>query len=163
MDGKTPSETAITTYQLMMPGQSNPSWSEDGTLELGSINGGAILNLIDNVAGLVALRHCRTKVVTASIDRMSFLNPVHVGELLIIKSSVNYTGRTSLEVGVRVDVENLTTGSQHQTGSAYLTFVALDKQNKPMAVPPLIPETPEEKNRFDQAKIRRAERMKNIS
>ncbi len=159
MEGKPPSESAIVTYQLMMPGQSNPSW-RNGSLELGNINGGAILNLIDNVAGLVALRHCRTRAVTASIDRMDFLNPVHVGELLIIKASVNYTGRTSLEVGVRVETENLYTGERRQTGSAYLTFVAIDEHGKPIRVPPVLPQTDEERRRYEAAKLRRQKRLK---
>ncbi len=158
MEGKPPSASAIVTYKLMMPGDSNPSW-RNGALELGNINGGAILNLIDNVAGLVALRHCRTRAVTASIDRMDFLNPVHVGELLIIKSSVNYTGRTSLEVGVRVETENLYTGERRQTGSAYLTFVAIDEHGKPIPVPPVLPQTEEEKRRYAEAKQRREKRI----
>lgn len=159
VEGKAPSESAIETYQLMMPHQSNPSW-RNGALELGNINGGAILNLIDNVAGLVALRHCRSRAVTASIDRMDFLNPVHVGELLIIKASVNYTGKTSLEVGVRVETENLYTGERRQTGSAYLTFVAIDEHGNPIPVPPVIPQTDEEKRRYEAAKIRRQKRLR---
>lgn len=158
MEGKAPSISAITTHQIMMPSHSNPNW-QSGHVELGSINGGAILNLIDNVAGMAAIRHCRSRAVTASIDRMNFLNPVHVGELLILKASVNYTGKTSLEVGVRVETENRLTGDRKQTGSAYLTFVALDENNQPTAVPPILPETAEEKRRYEAAKLRRQRRL----
>ncbi len=161
MEAKPPSASAVETYQIMMPSHSNPSW-KNGEIELGAVNGGAILNLIDNIAGIAALRHCRTRVVTASIDSMSFLNPVHVGELLILKASVNYVGRTSLEVGVRVETENLRTGERKKTGSAYLTFVAIDENGKPIPVPPLSPQTPEEKRRYEEAKIRRKQRLANI-
>ncbi|MHA2099719.1 MAG: acyl-CoA thioesterase [Candidatus Kariarchaeaceae archaeon] len=109
---KSPRDSETETSLLMMPSHSNPTWQSEGGLELGAVNGGAILNLIDNVAGLAALRHCRTRVVTASIDRMDFLNPVHVGELLILKARVNYVGRTSMEIGVRVETEDLGTGNR---------------------------------------------------
>ncbi|MHA2503155.1 MAG: acyl-CoA thioesterase [Candidatus Kariarchaeaceae archaeon] len=158
MEGKPPSESAITTYQRAMPAQSNPGW-RNGNLDLGAINGGAILNLVDNVAGLVALRHCRTRVVTASIDQMDFLNPVHVGELLTLKASVNFTGRTSLEIGVSIEVENLYTGEKTKTGKAYLTFVAIDEFGRAIPVPPVLPETDIEKQRYEEAKTRRAERL----
>ena len=124
---KSPRNSEIETSLLMMPSHSNPTWKSDG-LELGAVNGGAILNLIDNIAGLAALRHCRTRVVTASIDRMDFLNPVHVGELLVLKARVNYVGRTSMEVGIRVETEDLVTGSRKKTGYAFLTFVAVDEK-----------------------------------
>ena len=158
---KSPSESAIQTVQLMMPSHSNPSYS-DGQVELGNINGGAILNLIDNVAGLCALRHCRTRVVTASIDRMSFHNPVHVGDLLILKAKVNYVGNTSMEVGVRVETENLYTGETLRTGTAYLTLVAVNQNGKPIPAPKLKLETEVDERRYEEAlqrlKARRAER-----
>ncbi len=158
MEGKTPSISAIVTYQRAMPAHSNPSW-RNGALDLGSINGGSILNLVDNVAGLVALRHCRTRVVTASIDQMDFLNPVHVGELIVMKAAVNFTGRTSLEVGVAIEVENLYSGETTKTGKAYLTFVAVDEFGRAITVPPILPETEDEKRRYEEAKSRRAERL----
>jgi acyl-CoA hydrolase len=161
MEGKKVNESSIIHTQLMMPQHSNPSW-RNGALELGAINGGAILNLIDNVAGIVALRHCRSRVVTASIDRMDFLNPVHVGELIILKSSVNYTGKKSLEIGVSVETENLGTGEIRKTGKAYLTFVALNEFGKAINVPPLIPETENEKRRFQEGEKRKLERMEYI-
>ncbi|MDH5402114.1 MAG: acyl-CoA thioesterase [Candidatus Heimdallarchaeota archaeon] len=150
---KSPSESETETVQLMMPSHSNPSM-RDGSVELGSVNGGAILNLIDNVAGLAALRHCRTRTVTASIDSMSFLNPVKVGELLILKASVNYVGSTSLEVGVRVETENLRSGERKHTGTAYLTFVSVDQEGKPIPAPKLKLETAEQHKRYEAAKIR---------
>lgn len=153
LEGKAPSHSAIVTYKTMMPADSNPSWRGD-ELELGAVNGGAILNMIDNVAGLVALRHCRTRVVTASIDKMNFLHPVFVGELLILKANVNYVGQKSMEVGVRVEIENLLTGERHLTGTAYLTFVCLDEQGKPKLAPPLLLENDLDRRRYEQAKIR---------
>ena len=146
-------KSELETTVLMMPAHSNPTWRSDD-LELGAVNGGAILNLIDNVAGLVALRHCRTRVVTASIDRMDFLNPVHVGELLILKSRVNYVGRTSMEIGVRVETEDLSTGERKKTGSAYLTMVAVNSDGKPIPAPSLRVESEEDQRRLDEAKMR---------
>lgn len=157
-EAKTPRESEIETSLLMMPSHSNPTWKSDG-LELGAVNGGAILNLIDNIAGLAALRHCRTRVVTASIDRMDFLNPVHVGELLILKARVNYVGRTSMEVGVRVETEDLGRGTRKKTGYAFLTLVAVDENGKPIPAPKLKLETEDDRVRFDQAKERLAFRI----
>lgn len=150
---KSPSYSGIETQLLMMPHHSNPTWKSNG-LELGAVNGGAILNLVDNVAGLAALRHCRTRVVTASIDRMNFLNPVKVGELLILKARVNYVGNTSMEVGVRVETETLATGERKQTGHAYLTFVSVDEDGKPIKAPKLLLETDEDRRRYQEAEER---------
>lgn len=155
---KSPRNSEIETSLLMMPSHSNPTWKSDG-LELGAVNGGAILNLIDNIAGLAALRHCRTRVVTASIDRMDFLNPVHVGELLVLKARVNYVGITSMEVGIRVETEDLGTGSRKKTGHAFLTFVAVDENGSPIAAPKLKLETEEDRVRFEEAKERLALRI----
>ncbi|MHA2253787.1 MAG: acyl-CoA thioesterase [Candidatus Kariarchaeaceae archaeon] len=160
VDEKYPRESELENVLLMMPSHSNPSW-KDGHFELGNVNGGAILNLIDNIAGLVALRHCRTRVVTASIDRMSFHNPVYVGELLILKARVNYVGRTSMEVGVRVETENLATGERKQTGSAFLTFVAIDKEGQPISATKLKLETEVDKRRYSAAQNRLALRKVN--
>ncbi len=159
---KSPRESEVTTYKIMMPSDSNPSWQQ-GQVELGSVNGGAILNLIDNIAGLAALRHCRTRVVTASIDHMSFLNPVHVGELLILNAVVTYVGRTSLEVQVCVKTENLRTGKQRETGIAYMTMVAVDENGKPIPAPQLILETELDKDRYEAAKRRLEQRKKLIN
>ncbi len=150
---KTPRESELETALLMMPSHSNPSW-KDGHIELGNVNGGTILNLIDNIAGLVALRHCRTRVVTASIDRMSFLNPVHVGELLILKARINYVGKSSMEVGVRVETEDLGSGERKQTGSAYLTMVSITTDGIPMPAVQLRLETEDDRRRYNKAKER---------
>jgi acyl-CoA hydrolase len=139
----------------MMPEHSNPSPDSLFT----NVNGGVILNEIDNVAGIAALRHTRTRTVTASVDAMEFLHPVRVGELLIIKASVNWVGRSSMEVGVKVLAENLFTGETNVTGRAYLTFVAVDLDGKPIPAPQLIVETEDEKRRFEQAQIRRKNRL----
>lgn len=117
------------------------------------------MKLMDEVAGSVAARHCRTNVVTASVDRMDFFKPVFIGNLLILKSSVNYVGTTSLEVGVRIEAENLKTGEILHTGSSYLTFVAMDTKGKPVLVPEIVPETTDEKRRYREATERKGQRL----
>jgi acyl-CoA hydrolase len=119
--------------------------------QLGNVLGGQVMHLVDICGWLAALRHARRPVVTAAIDQMSFLHPVHIGQLLILRSSVNRTFQTSMEVGVKVWVEGPNTGQVLHTSSAYLTFVALDENRKPVVVPPVIPETLEERRRYDQA------------
>jgi len=126
---------------------------------LGNVLGGKVMHLVDLAAALAAVRHSRCPVVTASVDQMSFLHPVHIGQLIILRSSVNRVFRTSMEVGVRVQVENLLTGQRKHTSSAYLTFVALDKNGRRVAIPPVIPETDDEKRRFAEADERRAYRL----
>lgn len=154
-EGKKVSESTIISYKFAMPGDANPSPSTQFT----NINGGFILKLIDDMAGIVALRHCRTSVVTASFDAMEFLQPVKVGELLILKASINWVGRTSMEVGVRVDVENMRTGETKQVSRAYLTFVSVDDNGKPISAPEIIPESEEEHLRFEEAQKRRTLRL----
>ena len=117
------------------------------------------MKLMDEVAGAVAARHCRMNVVTASIDRMDFFKPVYIGNLIILKAAVNYVGTTSLEIGVRIEAEDLRTGEVVHTGSSYLTFVALDNDGRPAIVPEIVPETEAEKKRYSQAKARRAQRL----
>ena len=151
MEGKTVFESAIQTYKIAMPEDANP-----GNF---NINGGIVLGLIDDTAGIVSLRHCRTRTVTASIDRMDFLYPVRVGDLMILKAAVNCTFKTSMEIGVKVEVEKIMTGEVHTTGRAYMTFVAIDENGKPINVPPVIPQTEDEKRRFKEAKKRRALRL----
>ena len=128
----------------------------------GNVHGGVILKNIDNTAGIVATRHANTHAVTASIDRVDFHSPVYVGDLLRLLASVNYAGRTSLEVGVRVEAENFRTGEIRHTATAYLTFVALDAEGKPTRVPQIIPETEDEKRWNREACIRREFRMKGM-
>jgi len=117
------------------------------------------MRLIDTTAGVVASKHARSNVVTVSIDRLDFHHPVFVGDLLVLKGSLNLVGRTSMEIGVRVEAETLMTGQVRHTASAYLTLVALDREGRPREVPPLILETEEEERRNREAKARRAQRV----
>ncbi len=128
----------------------------------GNVYGGSILRLVDEVAGVVATRHARCNVVTASLDRMDFISPAYLGNLLILKASVNYVGHTSMEVGVGIETEDLRTGRRSHAGTAYLTFVALDQDGKPKPIPKVIPETALEKERYKDGKLRRLQRLKNL-
>jgi len=152
LPGKRASECSIVMSQLMLPPDANP-W--------GNVHGGTIMKLVDSAAGVVATRHCRSRVVTARIDEMSFLEPVFIGNVVTLKASVNDTGRTSLEVGVRAEAEDLLSGRTWHVGSAYLVFVSLDDEGHPEAVPPLVAETPEEQRRQREARERRARRNRN--
>ena len=143
-------DSALETARLMMP--------QDANIQ-GNVYGGTIMKLMDEVAGAVAARHCRRNVVTASVDRMDFFRPVYIGNLLTLKSSVNYVGKTSLEVGVRIEAEDLKTGEIMHTGSSYLTFVALDNEGKPSLVPEIIPETVDQKRRYREGQERRDHRL----
>ncbi len=125
----------------------------------GIVHGGFILHQIDTVAAVAAMRHVRGNVVTLSIDRTIFHEPVHIGELVTFFASVNMVGTTSLEVGVRVEAENLFTGAIRHTNSAYLTFVALDRRHRPVPVPGLILESEEDRRRNEEALARRAQRL----
>jgi acyl-CoA hydrolase len=147
---KTVKESQHESSELMMPQDAN---------NLGHIFGGVILSLMDKTAAIAAFRHSRASVVTASIDRVDFREPIHLGDLVIMKASVNFVGRTSMEVGVRVEAEELLTGRRRHTNSCYLTFVAVDRAGRPIEVPALIPETPEEQRRYEAAKERRARRL----
>jgi len=126
---------------------------------LGNVLGGHIMQLIDLCGGIAAARHSRRPVVTASVDHMSFLHPVHIGQLLILKSSVNRVFKTSMEVGVKVWVEDPNTGGVQHTSSAYITFVALENDGKPVPLAPILPETDDEKRRFEEAGHRREYRL----
>jgi uncharacterized protein (TIGR00369 family) len=134
----------------MIPQDANPA---------GNVHGGVIMKLIDTAAAVAASRHARSNVVTASIDRLDFHHPVLVGDLLFFRASVNMVGRTSMEVGVRVESEHLLTGEVRHTASAYLTFVALDEEAKPREVPPLLLETDEDIRRNREANTRREFRL----
>jgi acyl-CoA hydrolase len=125
----------------------------------GHIHGGTVMKLSDEAAGLAAIRHARERVVTAAIDRVTFLQPVHVGEVLTLRASVNAAWRTSMEVGVRVEAENPITGELRHTSSAYLTMVAIDEQGRPKAVPPFVAESPTGERREREAQLRRANRL----
>ncbi len=126
---------------------------------LGNMLGGHVMHLVDLCGAIAAMRHSRCAVVTASVDQMSFLHPVRVGELVRLKSQVNRVFRTSMEVGVKVWVENLLDAGVRHTSSAYLTFVALDRAGNRVVLPPVVPETDEEKRRFAEAAARRAYRL----
>jgi acyl-CoA hydrolase len=144
------SETQHETAQLMMPQHANV---------LGHVFGGVVLSMMDTTAAVSAIRHARLACVTVSVDRVDFREPIHVGDLVIMKSSVNYVGRTSMEIGVRVETENLVTGVRRHTNSCYLTFVAVDRNGRPVPVPALRPETGEEMRRYEAAKQRRERRL----
>jgi acyl-CoA hydrolase len=125
----------------------------------GFIHGGVVMKLCDEAAGAAAVKHSRCRVVTAGVDRMAFLTPVHVGELVTFSASVNAAWRTSMEVGVRVEAENPRTGERRHTNSAYLTMVAVDDEGQPVPVPGLIAETPEQHAREAEAQVRRRNRL----
>lgn len=129
------------------------------TNSLGSVFGGEIMSWIDIAGAIAAQRHCKLPVVTASIDDLHFFAPVYKGWIVNLKASVNFTSRTSMEVGVRVDAESPIEGKTHHTASAYLTFVALGKDGKPTPVPPVLPETDAEKRRYLAAEQRRKWRL----
>lgn len=146
-----PVRESISEYaELALPNDANA---------LGNVLGGKVMHLVDVAGAMAAMRHARTPVVTASVDHMNFLFPVHIGQLIILHSSVNRVFRTSMEVGVKVMVEDLMTGEQRHTSSAYLTFVALDAQGNRVEIPQVIPETEEEKRRYKEAGQRREYRL----
>ena len=150
MEGKTVKQSSVVTAHSMMPQDANPA---------GNVHGGVIMKLIDDAGGVVAVRHARGLAVTASIDRLDFFHPVFVGDLVFFKASLNMVGRTSMEVGVRVEAERPWTGEVRHTASAYLTFVALDEKGRPAAVPPLMLETGVEIRRNREALARREMRL----
>jgi acyl-CoA hydrolase len=149
-NGRTISASRSEYYEICLPNDTNT---------LGNMLGGHVMHLVDLCGAIAAIRHARCPVVTASVDQMTFLHPIQVGELVRLKSQVNRVFRTSMEVGVKVWVENLQTGTIKHTSSAYLTFVAVDEKGKRVAVPPVVPETDEERRRFDEAADRRAYRL----
>ena len=149
--GRPVSASRTEMTELVLPQDSNM---------LGNILGGRVMHLIDIAGAIAAHRHCRHQVVTASVDHLDFLNPVRVGDLIILEAHVNRAFRTSVEVGVDVFSEDSTTGVRKHTTSAFLTFVAIDETGKAVAVPPLIVKTSEERQRFEEAGARREARRK---
>jgi acyl-CoA hydrolase len=125
----------------------------------GFVHGGTVMKLCDDAAGVAAIKHSRCRVVTAGMDRMTFLVPVYVGQLVTVRASVNAAWRTSMEVGVRVESEHVRTGEIAHTSTAYLTMVALDEEGRPTSVPPLTSETPDERRREEAAQLRRENRL----
>jgi acyl-CoA hydrolase len=126
---------------------------------LGNVHGGEIMKLVDTAGGLAAMKHCGGPVVTVAMDEMSFIEPVFVGDVVTVRAMVNDTGRTSLEVGVRVEADNFISGRHVHTSSAYLVYVALDSEGKPRPVPPVVAETDEQRHRQWEAKLRRQARL----
>jgi acyl-CoA hydrolase len=148
--GKPVSESRAEMTEVVLPNDANP---------LGKILGGRVMHLMDIAAAIAAHRHSNSYVVTASVDYVDFRSPIRVGDLIILKSSVNRVFRTSMEVGVKVFSEDVRTGERRHTSSAYLTFVAIDEQMRPKVVPPVIPETAEDRRRYEEAEGRRKIRL----
>lgn len=142
---KTPAETMIEMREMVMPNHTNSH---------GTVFGGTVMSWIDIAAAMVAARHCNRPVVTAHIDDIDFLAPIKMGYHVLIQASMNYVGKTSMIVGVKVTSENPHTGESRQTTKAYLTFVALDDLGRPIEVPALTPQTEDEIRRFENAKKR---------
>lgn len=150
MEGKRVKDSQITIVQQMT--------AQDANLA-GNVHGGVVMKHIDSTAGIVAARHACSNVVTASIDRLDFYSPVYIGDLLTLRACANMVGKTSIEVGVRVEAENFLTGQVRHTASAYLTFVSLNEEGKPNRVPPLLLESEEEIRRNREATARRQLRL----
>jgi acyl-CoA hydrolase len=150
MEGKAVRESASEYSELALPNDANG---------LGNMLGGKVMHLVDLAAAMAGLRHAHQPIVTASVDSLHFLHPVHIGELIILRSSVNRVFRSSMEIGVKVMTEKLLTGERLHTCSAYLTFVAVDREGKAIAIPSVIPETEDEIRRYRQAGDRREYRL----
>jgi acyl-CoA hydrolase len=148
---KTPSGSFVELTELVLPNDTN---------QLGNLLGGRLMHWVDIAAALSAQRHSNRISVTASVDEMSFLLPVKLGQVVRLRASVNRAFKTSMEVGVHADVEDFRTGDIRHVSSAYLTFVALDEFGRAAKVPELHPETPEEQQRYEEAEARRAHRLK---
>ena len=140
-------------HELILPNDTN---------NLDTVFGGKVMQYMDLCAAMSAYKFARTAVVTASVDRLDFLAPARVGDMLILKSSVNYNRNSSMEVGVRIDAENVKTGKTRHTASAYLTFVSLDESGKPQKVNNIIAESDDEIRRYKEAKIRHAQRVERL-
>ncbi len=150
MEGRPVRESLSEIAEFALPIYANP---------LGNLLGGRIMQLVDLAAATAAIRQARSTVVTAAVDSMSFLHPIRIGQLITLKASVNRVFRTSMEVGVKVLVEDLQQGIVYHTNSSYLTFVALGEDGKPQPVRPAIPETEAEKRRWREAEQRRVQRL----
>jgi len=150
MEGK-PVRASVSEYsEIALPNDANP---------LGHLLGGRVMHLVDLAAAMAGIRHARRPTVTAAVDSLQFIHPVRIGQLVLLRSSVNRVFRTSMEIGVRVETETLMTGEKLHTCSAYLTFVALDPSGRPTPIPPVIPETEDEKRRYREAAERREYRL----
>lgn len=143
--GKSPKQSAVETRYLVMPHQANPH---------GTVFGGVIMAWMDMVAAMTAQRHCGKEVVTAGIDSLVFKEPINIGDHVVLRASINYVSRSSMEVGVQVAREDPYTGRKVVATTAHLTFVALDENKKPTPVPPVLPQTEQEKRRYENARLR---------
>ena len=153
MKQKTVKNTHVIMHELVLPNDTNL---------LGNVLGGRVMHLMDMCAAMSAYKHARTAVVTASVDRLDFLAPAKMGEIMILKSSVNFTGKSSMEVGVRIESENPKTGHIQHTSSAYLTFVSLNENGKPQKVNDIEPENDIEIRRYNEGKSRHEERKQRL-
>ena len=153
MKNKTVKESQVIMHELVLPNDTNV---------LGNVHGGRVMCLMDICAAMSAYKHARRPVVTASVDHLDFLAPAKKGDILILKSSVNFTHKTSMEIGVRIDAENPLTGIVNHTATAYLTFVAIDDNNKPVKISAILPETDKEKYRFQEGEKRHSQRIKRL-
>ncbi len=150
MDSRPISASRVVISQVMGPTEANVH---------GNVHGGVIMKLVDEAGAVAALRHCRRSLVTVAIDSLSFLHPVRIGNLLTLHAEVTYVGRTSVETAVRVEAEHMLTGQVTHVASAYVVYVALDEQGRPAPVPPLTPESDEDRRRMEQARMRREARL----
>ena len=150
MDNKEPNRSCVIKTEIVYPTHTN---------SLNTVFGGVVMSWMDTAGSISATRHCGRSVVTANIDDVHFIAPAYQGDIIIVKACVNYVHKTSMEVGVRVDSENYVKKKFQHIVSAYLTFVALDENRKPTRVKPFVPQTEEEKRRFEEAKLRRKWRL----
>ncbi|HYB72872.1 MAG TPA: acyl-CoA thioesterase [Candidatus Sulfotelmatobacter sp.] len=150
MEGRSIGASRVVISQVMGPTEANVH---------GNVHGGVIMKLVDEAGAVAALRHCRSRLVTVSIDSLSFLHPVRIGNLLTLHAEVTHAGRTSVETEVRVEAENMLSGQVTQVASAYVVYVALDEGGRPAPVPPLLAETDEDRRRMEQARLRREARL----
>jgi acyl-CoA hydrolase len=148
--GRTVTASRVEMTELVLPGDTNA---------LGTIFGGKVMQWIDIAASVAGMRHSGGQVVTASIDALQFLSPIHIGEIVVLQAQVNYVGKTSMEIGVRVHAENPRDRTRRYTTKAYLTFVAIDTAAKPRPIPPLVLENDEDRRRAAAAEARRAHRL----
>ena len=146
-------DSHVVMHELILPNDTN---------NLNTVFGGKVMQYMDLCAAMSAYKFARTAVVTASVDRLDFLAPASVGDMLILKSSVNYTHNSSMEIGVRIDAENVKTGERRHTATAYLTFVSLDENGKPQSTSNIIPESEDEKRRYEEGKVRHAQRVQRL-
>lgn len=148
---KTCRASHVTLSQMMQPEMANV---------MGNVHGGWIMKMVDEAGGLACIRHANSRCVTVAIDQMTFKHPIRIGDLVQLDAEVSYTGNTSMEAEVNVYAENVATGQRWHTNKAYLVYVALDDKGKPRPVPPVIPETEEEKDRFSAGEARQIHRLK---